>query len=557
MKKTVKSIIALLLSVMLVAGTLCLSSFADDGSVKFAVSADLHIDDVADTLEVNYPENELYFHASGSGNLYAESMALSKQFLYGAAENGADFILVCGDLTRSGTEEQHKSVAKVFGDFVEESGIPVYVVPGNHDHFDSKPENFKNYYAQFGYDQALVIDTETASYTADLPGNLRLIAVDSTDPGKNSDGIDGRLLKWIEAQVKQAKDDGKEIIFMMHHPLLEHLFLARLIMKDFIVSNTDYMAEKFCDMGIRMVFTGHEHGNDIASFTDRNGNTIYDVLTTALTSYPLEYRMVTYSGDEFKMEMESIDECDFSSLCDGYNESQLELMERDYEEYALGCFKYAVEKKILKYTSPDFIKGKLKVTDGPLADVVDDLMSLVVEALDMPLYDNGEGVSIESLAASKGVTIPESDYRTLCDLATTVVAMHYYGDENMPSSTTPECEILVKGLNTGLEYILSNCGDGINVLNMLTADVFGSNSSEAKSLSKWYTAVKLGKEDSYKVAGQVIYPLLDKFTFDKAPGDREVTLKLTQDKSTVSFADRIWAIIRYILNLFKGVFYLK
>lgn len=557
MKKTFKSLIAILLSLMLVAGTLCLSSFADDETVKFAVASDTHIDDIPETLEVNFPESNLYFHADGSGNLYSESTAITKQFLYDAAENGAQFILICGDLTRSGKEEQHLRIAQMFRSFTQETGVPVYVVPGNHDYFNSRPDDFKRYYAEFGYDNALVVDDKTASYVTDIIGNFRLIGVDSTNPGNDGDGIDGRLLKWIEAQVKQAKKDGKEIIYMMHHPLLEHLFLGRIIMKDFIVSNTDYMAEKFCDMGIKMVFTGHEHGNDVASFTGRKGNTVYDVLTTALTAYPLEYRMATYNGEEYKFEINGIDECDFDSLIDGYNDDQLALMESDYEEYARGCFRYAIEKKILKYTSPDFIKNKLKVTDGPVADVVDDLMSLVVEALDMPLYDNGEGVSIQSLAESKGVTIPDSGYKTLCELASAVVALHYHGDENMPSRSTPECEILVKGLNTGLEYILSNCGDGLNVLNMLVSETFGENSSEAKQLSKWFTAVKFGKEDSYKIAGQVLYPLLDNFTFDKAPGDRELTIKVNQDKSGISFADRILAIIRYIFNLFRGVFYLK
>ena len=83
------------------------------------------------------------------------------------------------------------------------------------------------------------------------------------------------------------------------------------------------------------------------------------------------------------------------------------------------------------------------------------------------------------------------------------------------------------------------------------------NSSEAKQLSKWFTAVKFGKEDSYKIAGQVLYPLLDNFTFDKAPGDRDITIKVNQDKSAITFADWIKAIFRYIFNLFRGVFYLK
>ncbi len=554
--KMAKKAISVILAIIMAAGAaaVSLTAFADDETVKFAVGTDIHVENDKTEIDVNYPENELYFQASGTGNLYDQAAALTKDFLYNSAAEGAEFILVPGDLTRGGKEVQHRCVASVFAEFEKETGVQVYTIPGNHDYYDSSttPAAFREYYADFGYNTALAADEATASYTADLCGKYRLIAVDSNDPGEDGDGITDSLLAWIEEQTSQAHKDGKEIIYMMHHSLLEHLYLGKTLMKDFIVRNSEELAEKFTGWGIRYVFSGHEHGNDISSFTGKNGAVVYDVLTTSLSSYPLEYRFVTMSDKGADIKMRRIDNCDLESLIDGYTDEQKAMLSSDYQGYAYGLFKFAIEKKILKYVKPDFIKGKLKVNDGPLADTVDNLFNAVGEALTMPLYeDDGGDVSVEKLAASKGVTIPESGYGSLIELAAAMVAMHYHGDENLVPGETPECEILVKGLNTGLQYILTKTGrSGLNTL----LSVIGTQ-VDTDELSPLFSAVSFGKEESYAVAERVLYPLLEKFAVDSGLPDRDAFLPAGPDSpeetAPLSFFGRI---IEFIKRLFNSVF---
>ena len=554
-----KKILSICLAALILSGvcSLFLTAFADDDSVKFALATDIHIENTKTKLDKNYPENELYFHASGSGNLYDQAADLTDQFLHKSAEEGAQFILISGDLTRNGNAEQHRFVSSLLSEFENEAGIQVYVVPGNHDYYASRPAEFREYYYALGYDEALAEDADTASYTADLPGNYRLIAVDSNDPGEDGDGFTDSLLGWIQTQAEKAQADGKEIIFMMHHPLLEHLYLGKLLMKDFMLRNSEAVAEKFSQWGIQYVFTGHEHGNDITSFKGSNGKPVYDVLTTALSSYPLEYRMITMNSGGADISMRKIEECNPDKLIDGYTDAQKELLASDYEKFAYGYFKFAIEKKILKYVSPAFIKGKLKAESGPLAEAIDMLFNSINEALTMPLYDSGDGVSIEKLAKSKGVSIPQADYASLIDLATAMVAMHYYGDENMKSSEKPECEILIKGLNTGLEFILSKAGkSGLNLLlNIIGTEI------PTDELSPLFNAVLLGKEDSYKVAGRVLYPLLDKFAVDSDLPDREVYLPAQAEAESESlptpfpFLNRIIEFFRRIYDAILALFH--
>lgn len=518
-----KFISALLCAALIIGATSSLTvAFAAKDGVKFSLSTDIHIESTLKELEVNYPESELYFQAGGSGNLYDQAPYLTKQFLKNSVKEGVDFILLAGDLTRNGNEEQHRFTAKLLSDFEEQSGVQIYVVPGNHDYFNSGRSEFKDYYYKLGYDNALTVDEATASYTADVADGYRLIAVDSNDPGEDGDGITPQLISWIKTQVAKANEDGRKIIYMMHHPLLEHLPLGKVLMKNFMVRNSNILAELFCRWGIEYVFTGHEHGNDIKSYTSPGGSKVYDVLTTALSSYPVEYRMVEMNSEGADIKMRSIDSCDISSLIPGYTAAQKAMIRSDYEGFTYGLFKYAIEKKILHYTSPEFIKGKLKAEKGPLADEIDILFDAVNTALTMPLYDDGgDGVSMEKLAAEKGVEIPKSDYKSLIELVSTLVAHHYYGNENLPAEENPECEIVVKGLNTGLEYVLTKCGrSGIILLEKIIGTTTGLN---AETLSPVFRSLLIGKESSYVAVRATLYPLLNKFLVDSG-NDRDTFL---------------------------------
>ena len=68
-------------------------------------------------------------------------------------------------------------------------------------------------------------------------------------------------------------------------------------MGDYIVADWEKHAASMAKVGIRMVFTGHFHANDISeyvSWTDK----IYDIETGSTVSYPMPYRMVSLRDGE-------------------------------------------------------------------------------------------------------------------------------------------------------------------------------------------------------------------------------------------------------------------
>ena len=552
-------IVALLLvcAVMLTGASVFAGASEAERPVRFAVATDVHLRLPDEDLPVYYPESDIYYSCWGSGNQTHEAAGLLRQALQRAAESEAEFVLLCGDLAHNGTEAQHRYFAALLRDFEDESGIPVYVVPGNHDYYASTPDQFRTYYADFGYGEALASDDATASYTAELPGGRRLIAVDSNTPGKDGDGLDERLFSWIGQQARAAAAEGKTPILMMHHPLLEPIPYAGLLMKDFIVRNHEAVARRFAGWGIRYVFTGHEHGNNVTSFTCPDGSVVYDILTTALNSYPTEFRLIDLSADGMSIAMQRIEALDPAYIPPGYNDAQRAALTADYTAYSLGFFKFSVAKKIERVIAPEFIKEALGEDAGPLADAVDLVMPLVAEALNMPFYAD-EGVCVASLAAAAGASLPPSDYSSLMDLATSLVATVYRGGENLPAGKAPESKLFLVALNTMLKYILAQTGNRVSAqsLNRIFG-VLGFDRLDRVDLYRWNRAYILGANCSYAAAESVLAPFLNRFLVDDAVPDRDAVLRPSEAQTGSGFlalVRRLTALFARFADLLKALF---
>ena len=166
-----KKLISLFLSVLMLLSSAVIFSSAAEGELKVTVVNDLHLDLKDSTAESVSKRNSLseeYAHASSGGQLPYESVAIIKAFLRDAAKDESDIILMPGDLTSIGTVEEHTAFVALISEFENTTGKKVYVVPGNHDLFDTSVAEFEALYAEFGYAEAIANDPLTASYVAEL-----------------------------------------------------------------------------------------------------------------------------------------------------------------------------------------------------------------------------------------------------------------------------------------------------------------------------------------------------------------------------------------------------
>lgn len=430
MKRTVSIIIAagMIFSMLSIA-----VSAEDKTDLSFAIASDLHYSAPEAELEKTN-DSELYWHATRRCEMENETGFIIDEFLDQCAESDdVDYVLISGDLANRGRTrpEDHLLIAQKLRDFEKKSGKEVYVINGNHDASNDQLTTlarFKEIYAEFGYDHALTTREDDCSYTANLGEKYRLIALDTNHEKKSTeDGMTAERLKWVKEQAELAKKDGRYPIVMMHHNLLDHLPIQRVLSRNFIVKFHFTTAELFADWGIKTVFTGHEHCSDATVYTSALGNKLYDFATTSLAMYPLEYRVIKYNDNEIKYETRSVDSIDYDALTattKGYTDEQIAAMKKDLRAFSKGYLKAGVQYRLELSLSPEKMGlDESKAYTKPIIEAVNKLISL----LRMPLC--GEN-SLQSVAREYGIEIPDSDYETGWDLATDLVAWHYSGGEH-------------------------------------------------------------------------------------------------------------------------------
>lgn len=557
-----KKIISILLTVIIVLSSLSIAAFAfEEDDLKIAIASDLHYNVPREELAGNPDqpiqiEDPIYWYANRRASMDDESGFIIDEFLRQCAEDDSiEYVLLSGDLADNGRRliEEHMAVAEKLRAFEEATGKDVFVINGNHDaslnEGDTTFEDFMTIYADFGYDKALARQEGTCSYTADLGEKYRLIALDSCHANYSTeDGMTNAKVNWVCAQAEQAVAEGRHPILMMHHNLIDHLPIQRIISRNFIVRNHLVTADKFANAGIKVVFSGHEHCSDAAVQTSSLGNKIYDFATTALSMYPLQYRVFSFNDDEIKYEARTVDSIDYDALTstiNGYSSEQLELMEEGLNAYAKGFLKKGVEYRLALSLTME----KMGIDEDAIYhDFIKMLIDKLTDSLEAPLY--GEG-SISEQMKKYGFEIPESEFENGWDLATDLVASHYAGEENY-SIYGPEVAILLRTVAFILREELSLLsGNTLTTYADSLVKDSGLNSFKPELMNVGRSVFGGEFSGAEYLIVAIASPLLYKFANDDdGVNDNNGTL---EGYGTVTSKTRFQNVIENITNFFKKI----
>ena len=288
--------------------------------VSFAVLSDPHLYDTSLGAEGEAFQEYLRHDRK----LLVESEEILRVALKKIRRIHPRFLIISGDLTKDGEKVDHLLLAHYLRG-LEEAGIPSYVIPGNHDilnphamRFDGprtervenvSPAEFASIYDSFGYGEALSRDPSSLSYLVEPVPGLWLLALDSADYGrspKRKDPVTGgrfpqSRIDWIEATLRQAAARGKAVIAMMHHGVIEHYHSQAKHFPQYVVENHEKVARMLAAYGVRVVFTGHYHAQDITLERWEDGRVLYDVETGSLVTYPCPGRMVTIRSGKMRI----------------------------------------------------------------------------------------------------------------------------------------------------------------------------------------------------------------------------------------------------------------
>ena len=537
---------AVLIAVCMIVGMMPVGAVATSDTLKLTVAADTHFQCAADlgefseeyTKHLNDPE--VFGYASTQGQMNYESEAILSEMLGEFEDSDSDYLLIAGDLT-CGKRNSHLAFSDYLRRTEERSGKKIFVINGNHDCVAESSETritmeeFREIYDGFGYAEALSRHADSASYSVDLDDSYRLLAIDSCIYGEDDGKISASVFRWIKAEVKQAKKDGKTLIAMMHHSILPHYELQPMI------DLWQFYAGWFADHGIQTVLTGHIHANDISSSVSDRGNTLYDVQTGALISSPNTYRVLSLSSGSVEIESRFIDSIDVSLLPEMLTEKQKELLSNDFPAYARAYFESGVGKWLNRNVgSVNRLERWFRLKEGTKAySAAEKLMGTLGDAVGQDIY--GAEESIESALASFGVSVPSSEHKKPYEVAAKLMYGFFHGDEETVSSKE-DSALLLKCLEGAVLSAVRDLPDR-EELGALCYKLTGKPLSSA-----------VLRETSEKIALALLETLAGGITDDySAPSDLNVTLQFSEAVETVTLHPLV-RLFRLMIEFVKRVF---
>jgi len=115
-----------------------------------------------------------------------------------------DVVLATGDLVDGGLPEEYRRLH----DLLAPLSMPVYLIPGNHDNRDALAAAFTDhaYLPRGGRFMHYVVEGHP----------VRLIALDTLDPGRVGGLLCAQRLGWLAARLEEAP--ARPTLIFMHHP---------------------------------------------------------------------------------------------------------------------------------------------------------------------------------------------------------------------------------------------------------------------------------------------------------------------------------------------------
>jgi len=241
-----------------------------------------------------------------------------------------DILLIPGDLTKDGEKVSHLAMSKLLKQ-ISNHGIKVFVIPGNHD--INNPEavaydgnnalpapsisanDFANIYSGFGYKNAISRDINSLSYICEPFNKVWILGIDDCKYDLNgsfaivSGVIKNGTMKWIQDKLAEAKKKNITVLAMMHHGIVEHYKGQETLDPGYVTDKWQSNADALIDAGLRVMFTGHYHANDI-TMRAKGNNELFDIETGSLVTPPSPYRIISMDPNNMYIDTKHITSID-------------------------------------------------------------------------------------------------------------------------------------------------------------------------------------------------------------------------------------------------------
>lgn len=268
-------------------------------SVRILIGTDMHYLD-----QSLWDDGELFRTTveNGDGKIPEYSDEVMEDFVQTVLQEAPDYCIIPGDLTYNGEQISLEHLIPYFQK-IEDGGVPVLVIPGNHD-IDNKDacryqgtmrvntevvskRGFRKACKEFGLEEAVSSARDSFSYRIDVNDRLSFLMLDGNTVQDRK--VTSSTLKWAEKELAAMQEEGRQVITVTHQTLLamNPKFVLHTVM-----SNNDEVAELLRKYGVETNISGHVHGSFIRS---KDGLTDYAVGSLMIT--PLMYSEMTVSPE--------------------------------------------------------------------------------------------------------------------------------------------------------------------------------------------------------------------------------------------------------------------
>ena len=222
---------------------------------------------------------------------------IAEAFAYRVIQEAPDLLILSGDLTFNGAVRSHTDMASKLSR-IEKAGIPVLVIPGNHDIGRSAAamfrgnsyirvpspdaELFRRIYRDFGPDEAESRDPVSGSYTWRAREDLLILMLDTNSGAENA--LPEASFAWLEDVLSASRGRGERIIAVSHQNLYIH---NKAYFRGVVIDNAPRTAALYEKYGVLLNLSGHMHMQHL-----EEDYGVPDMATSSLAVYPHHYGLI-------------------------------------------------------------------------------------------------------------------------------------------------------------------------------------------------------------------------------------------------------------------------
>ena len=244
----------------------------------------------------------------GDGKMTHYSEEICNAFVEDVINQKPDAVLISGDITFNGEKLSHQDFVLKLKK-IEEAGIDVLAIPGNHDveypfsrgyegDYSYKTDytteaDFAEYYKDFGPDIAYTKSPDGLSYIAKLGKDIYVAAI-YTPQSFLSGAIaaEEETLSWLDTELGKL-DENAKVVTLTHQNIVNHYPDEAFSMK-YTITNNEELVEIYDRHNVALNLSGHIHLQSIA----QTQSGITDIATSSLTIRECQYGVLRITPEK-------------------------------------------------------------------------------------------------------------------------------------------------------------------------------------------------------------------------------------------------------------------